>query len=191
MSTNHIIGVCLQRHGDAEHQWHDPAGDDLSDAAGNHAINDAVDNQRACGSASRGAICPESAVVRLRSAGELNDAIGPVIAAMLDRGYSHRDMFAMRLALEEAIVNAVKHGNAGDPAKEVYVRFHVTTEEALAEVEDEGPGFDPRAVKDPLALENLERPCGRGLLLMQYYMTYIRYSERGNTVTLGRLRTCE
>lgn len=191
MNAIHIMGNFLPSNGDAEHQWHNPADDSLSGSAVTLPMNDNVANQRACGSACQSAISAEPALVRLHSASQLNDAIGPVIAAMLDQGYTHRDMFAMRLALEEAIVNAVKHGNACDPAKEVRVRFQVTRDEALAEVEDEGPGFNPDAVKDPLATENLERPCGRGLLLMQHYMTYVRYSERGNVVTFGRVRTWE
>lgn len=190
MNANHSAGICMHFSGDADHPRHNHV--EAKPNGGAHfSTSDAVDEQRACGSASNRAISREPAVVRIRSASDLHDAIGPVIAAMLDKGYTHRDMFAMQLALEEAIVNAVKHGNAGDSAKEVRVRYSVTTDEALAEVEDEGPGFDPHAVKDPLALENLERPCGRGLLLIQHYMTYVRYSERGNVVTFGRLRTGE
>jgi serine/threonine-protein kinase RsbW len=108
---------------------------------------------------------------------------------MHKHGYSGRDVFAMRLALEEAIVNAVKHGNAGDPSKAVRVCCHVTAQEVRAEVEDEGPGFDPRRLLDPLAVENLDRPCGRGLLLMRHYLTRICYNERGNVVILCKARS--
>jgi serine/threonine-protein kinase RsbW len=190
MSANQILGVSMHLGGDAEHRWRNPPDDESNDNASDGPMYE-VGTRPAHGSALHGAICSEVAVVRIRSAGDLHNAISPAIAAMLDQGYSHRDMFAMRLALEEAIVNAVKHGNASDPAKEVRVRFRVTNEVALAEVEDEGPGFDPHTVKDPLATENLERPCGRGLLLMEYYMTTVRYNERGNIVTLGRLRSWE
>ncbi len=164
---------------------------ELAAFAGTRRRSDGPDTADARGGARS---CPddrEPAVVSIRSAGQLHEAIGPVLAAMLDLGYSHRDMFAMRLSLEEAIVNAVKHGNEADPAKEVHIRYYITPEEAVAEVEDEGPGFDPRAVKDPLTSENLDRPGGRGLLLMEYYMTRVQYSERGNTVILGRLRSWE
>jgi serine/threonine-protein kinase RsbW len=181
----------MQLSSNSEQKRRKPADNELHGRAANLQVNDAVGTHPTCGSAADCAIRHEPVLIRIRSAGELHNVIGPVIAAMLDKGYAHRDMFAMRLSLEEAIVNAVKHGNASDPAKEVRVRFHVTVDEALAEVEDEGPGFDPHAVKDPLATENLERPCGRGLLLMEYYMTSVRYSERGNVVTLGRLRSWE
>src|SRR5687768_1823903 len=65
-----------------------------------------------------------------------------VADAMRRHGYPVNDTFAVRLALEEALVNAVKHGHGYDPSKAVRVHFRVTTEEVLAEVEDEGPGFD-------------------------------------------------
>jgi len=58
----------------------------------------------------------------------------------------------------------------------------------LAEVEDEGPGFDPGGVADPTAAENRERTDGRGLLLMRHYMTWVRFSARGNRVTLYKQR---
>src|SRR5262249_38258112 len=72
---------------------------------------------------------------------------------------------AIRLALEEALVNAVKHGNQLDPEKQVHVRYTLNTTEFAIEIRDEGQGFEPEEVPDPTAPEFLERPCGRGLLL--------------------------
>jgi serine/threonine-protein kinase RsbW len=88
------------------------------------------------------------------------------------------------LSLEEALVNALRHGHGLDPTKVVRVRYHVAADVVLAEVEDEGPGFDPRAVPDPLKDENLERPSGRGILLMRRYMTSVEHKGRGNHLTL-------
>jgi serine/threonine-protein kinase RsbW len=65
----------------------------------------------------------------------------------------------------------------------------VSNHEALAEVQDQGPGFDPEAVPDPMAPENLDRPCGRGLLLIRHYTTWVRYHDCGNLVTLCKHRT--
>ncbi len=117
--------------------------------------------------------------------GVLSALCGELTAA----GYPEKDVFAVRLALDEAIVNAVKHGNRGDPGKAVRVRYQVTPESFLVEVEDEGEGFDPRQVPDPLAPENLERSSGRGLFLRRAYMTWVRHNERGNAVTLCKYRT--
>ena len=128
-------------------------------------------------------------VLALRSAEEVVPALERLSAAMSAAGYPQRDAFALRLALEEALVNALKHGHRGDPSKEVRLRYRVTAEEAVAEVEDQGPGFDPAAVPDPLAPENLEKPSGRGLLLMRRYLSWLRFNERGNVVTLCRRRS--
>jgi serine/threonine-protein kinase RsbW len=115
-------------------------------------------------------------------------ALRHVEAALEVLGYSERDRFAVRLALDEALANALKHGNRGDPAKCVRLCWRVTPECVLAKVEDEGEGFDPAAVPDPRDPENLERSCGRGLLLMRHYMDEVRYHGRGNRVTLGKRR---
>jgi anti-sigma regulatory factor (Ser/Thr protein kinase) len=110
-------------------------------------------------------------------------------AAMLEGGYPSRDRFAVLLAAAEALVNAIKHGNCGDRRKQVRVRYRVGTAQVLVEVEDEGPGFDPPAVPDPLAPENLAKTSGRGLLLINAYSTWVRHNARGNRVTFCRSRT--
>ncbi|HWG42538.1 MAG TPA: ATP-binding protein [Gemmataceae bacterium] len=125
----------------------------------------------------------------VQSAAEINQVIELVTTAMAEEGYTHKDIFGMNLALEEALINAIKHGHRGDPSLVVRVHYHVTAEEVLAVIEDQGPGFDPESVADPLAPENRERPSGRGLLLMRHYLTGVRYNERGNAVTLRRQRS--
>jgi serine/threonine-protein kinase RsbW len=125
----------------------------------------------------------------LRRLDEVAGVVEAVAAEMAAAGYPKKDAFAARLALEEALVNAVKHGNQGDPSKQVQVRYDLSEERLLVDVEDEGCGFDPAEVPDPLAPENLERSCGRGLHLIRSYMTWVRHNERGNRVTLCRHRT--
>jgi len=104
-------------------------------------------------------------------------------------GYSERDSFCMRLAIEEAVVNGLVHGNRNDPTKQVRVRYRVRPENVLAEVEDEGDGFDPRGVPDPTAMENLDKSSGRGLFLIEHYTTWVRYNASGNRVTLCKCPT--
>jgi serine/threonine-protein kinase RsbW len=125
----------------------------------------------------------------VQSVAEIERVVAAVTGGMVAAEYPGRDAFAMRLALEEALVNAVKHGNGNDPAKSVRVSYRVTAQRVLTEVEDEGPGFDPGEVPDPTAPENLERSSGRGLFLMRSYMTWIRYNERGNRVALCKERS--
>ena len=112
-----------------------------------------------------------------------------VTSRMARQGYPERDVFAVRLGLEEALVNAVKHGHHSDPSKRVHVRYCVTPTQVLAEVEDQGPGFDPGAVPDPTAPANRGQSSGRGLFLMRSYLTSVRYNPKGNRVTLCKQRS--
>ncbi len=114
------------------------------------------------------------------------------IVAMLERmEYPARDVFGMRLALEEAIVNAIKHGNRMDPKKTVSIRCEIDAHRVHVQIEDEGPGFSPTDVPDPTAEENLEKPGGRGIMLMKAFMTKVEYNARGNQVTLEKTRDAE
>jgi serine/threonine-protein kinase RsbW len=100
-------------------------------------------------------------------------------------GYPARDVFAVRLALREATVNAFRHGNRGDPGKGVWIDYLVTWNEVVVEVTDQGPGFDP------LDVERSERTTPRGLFLMHAYMTGVSFSRPGNRVTLWKLRSLD
>ena len=102
--------------------------------------------------------------------------------------YTDKEIFSIRLALEEALVNAIKHGNQMDRSKRVRVAYRVAQERFDVLIADEGQGFDPRDVPDPTAPENLERPCGRGLMLMRHYMTAVDYNRTGNAVSMSKLR---
>jgi serine/threonine-protein kinase RsbW len=98
-----------------------------------------------------------------------------------------RDLFSIKLALEEAMVNAIKHGNQYDRNKKVEIAYQVTSERFIIRITDEGDGFDPADVPDPTAVENLERPCGRGLMLMRHYMTEVDYNKSGNSVQMSKV----
>ena len=102
--------------------------------------------------------------------------------------YDERDVFGVRLAIEEALVNAIKHGNQMDPTKTVRITCRVAPHKVRIEIEDQGTGFQPEEVPDPTSDENLERPCGRGLMLMRYYMSEVTFSASGNTVAMTKLR---
>ena len=112
-----------------------------------------------------------------------------ILRQLEDLQFEDQDLFGVRLALEEALVNAIKHGNRLDPAKNVRVQWCVDDVRVVIEIEDEGEGFDPGDVPDPTADENLERPCGRGIHLMRAFMTSIEYLDRGNRVVLIKSRT--
>jgi serine/threonine-protein kinase RsbW len=100
---------------------------------------------------------------------------------------SPREVFSIKLALEEALINAIKHGNQMDRNKKVRVHYRVAPGSFEVRVFDEGGGFDPNDVPDPTAVENLERPCGRGLMLMRHYMTEVVYNQAGNCVAMSKV----
>ena len=102
--------------------------------------------------------------------------------------FGEREVFGIRLAVEEALVNAIKHGNQMDSSRKVRVAFQVSQEKFEVVIADEGEGFDPCEVPDPTAPENLERPCGRGIMLMRHYMTTVAYNDRGNAVSMSKVR---
>ena len=114
---------------------------------------------------------------------KVGDSILPILSA---KGYGERNIFAVRLALEEAVVNAIKHGNELDSTKKVTIRFVVEDNAFSVSVTDEGPGFDPEEVPDPWDPDNLEAESGRGLALMGAYMDEVSYNETGNTVTMKK-----
>lgn len=100
--------------------------------------------------------------------------------------YAPDAIFAIKLALEEAIINAIKHGNKFDPAKVVRIEAHVSPQQTEIIIEDEGAGFERSSVPDPTADENLHSLHGRGLLLMESYMNEVNYSRGGRRIRLVR-----
>jgi serine/threonine-protein kinase RsbW len=120
---------------------------------------------------------------RLSSVDEMASVIESVLAVMIGLCYGPKDIFAARLALEEAICNSIKHAHKYDASKVVEVRYAVQPNQVLIEVEDEGAGFDPSQIRDATTPENLDRPCGRGLLLIRHYAAWVRHNRQGNCIT--------
>ena len=110
------------------------------------------------------------------------------IEAVVRSAFAEHEAFAIKMAVEEALVNAIKHGNQMDPDKSVRVAYALGTERFDVRITDEGPGFNPEDVPDPTAPENLERPCGRGLLLIRFYMSSVTFQDNGRTIVMHKLR---
>ena len=104
--------------------------------------------------------------------------------AIESAGLGQTVAFAVRLALEEALVNAIRHGHGGDASLEIKVEAQVDSSEIVLSVEDVGPGFDPDAVPDPTADENLTIASGRGLALMRAFMTEVEVMPPGNRIVM-------
>jgi len=113
----------------------------------------------------------------------IESAVLPLLSV---RGYGERQIFAIRLALEEAVINAIKHGNELDPTKKVKVDFTIGEDDIQISVADEGSGFDVETVPDPTALQNLEADSGRGIALMRAYMDEVVFNDTGNQVTMRK-----
>jgi serine/threonine-protein kinase RsbW len=99
-------------------------------------------------------------------------------------GFADQSLFALKLALEEALINAIKHGNKLDPTKHVHVEAKIEPQRVEISIEDEGPGFKRDSVPDPTADENLCKCSGRGILLIEAYMTSVKWSKNGRRVTM-------
>jgi len=110
-------------------------------------------------------------------------------AWMIEQGYPQVDRFAMILSLQEAVSNAVRHGHNGDETKVVRVSLLVKSDETVIVVEDQGSGFDPRKVPNPLHVEHLERNRKWGLSVMRSYTSWMTFNNRGNRVSFGRRRS--
>lgn len=93
------------------------------------------------------------------------------------------------VALDEAFVNAVKHGNKFDARKLVRVTAEVSKKEARFTIEDEGEGFDVNNIPDPLDPENLFKTSGRGVLFIYNIMDEVKYNDRGNRLTMVKKAT--
>ena len=110
--------------------------------------------------------------------------------ALRESGASEEHRHWIGLALREAVANAIKHGNRQDASKQVEIEVGLSGGELEIRVADEGPGFDPDGVKDPLAPETKFRADGRGIFYMRKFMDDVRYAFRpsGGTIVILRKR---
>lgn len=109
------------------------------------------------------------------------------VMAEVDRlGYGESSRFALSLGFEEALVNAIKHGNKFDVKKKVYIEAKISASRAIISIEDEGPGFYRDSVPDPRCDENLTKCSGRGILLVESYMTSVQWANGGRRIIMMR-----
>jgi serine/threonine-protein kinase RsbW len=95
-----------------------------------------------------------------------------------------RTRFNLRVALAEALANAIVAGNREDRSKSVLVEADLSGDEVRVEITDEGTGFDPAGITAPLLPEELDRPNGRGLFLIQQLIDDVSFNDRGNSICL-------
>ncbi len=107
-----------------------------------------------------------------------------IMAVLRQLGFEDEDLADLHIAIEEGLANAIKHGNQLDASKQVKIEGVFDGNKVRIEIEDEGSGFDPEDVPDPTLEENLDKPSGRGILLMRAFMDTIEYNDKGNRLRI-------
>ena len=122
----------------------------------------------------------ESTLESVNKAEEMADQIAS------QAGFDEDTRSGIAMAVREGMINAVLHGNAYDPAKRVNLTFEQTGRELVVTIADEGRGFVPEEIPDPLAPENLLKESGRGIFLMRTFMDEVRFRKlnSGTEITL-------
>ncbi|HEX9198800.1 MAG TPA: ATP-binding protein [Acidobacteriaceae bacterium] len=106
-------------------------------------------------------------------------------------GFDEDTVSNIAMAVREAAVNAVLHGNAYSPTKQITVSFETTSDSMIVRVADQGHGLDPNSLPDPLAPENILRGSGRGIFLIRAFMDEVHFRQLhpGTELTLIKHRT--
>lgn len=111
-----------------------------------------------------------------------------VLSELKASEFSQEDIFAVHLALEEAFINAITHGNKMDADKQIQIDYLIGSDRVEISMTDEGDGFDPKTVPDPRYGENLYKAEGRGLFLIRAFMDVVEFNDRGNAMRMVRYR---
>jgi serine/threonine-protein kinase RsbW len=114
----------------------------------------------------------------------MNGVLQYLLARVAKLGLIAPERSNLFIALDEAFVNAVKHGNKNDPNKLVRVGAELSPKEACFTIEDEGEGFDVQTIPDPRDPANLFKSSGRGVLLIYNIMDEVEYNAQGNRVKM-------
>jgi serine/threonine-protein kinase RsbW len=135
--------------------------------------------------------CPWTVRLNLESRLEVLEQVEGTVSRLTEAaGLTMDTSTDVAVAVRESVVNAITHGNGLDASKRIHVSFLVVDKTLEVEVVDEGLGFDPEALPDPVDEANLLRPDGRGILMMKCFMDEVKYSfpESGGTVVTMRKR---
>jgi serine/threonine-protein kinase RsbW len=109
-----------------------------------------------------------------------------LISSLREKNIDEAIIFDIHVGFEEALRNAMIHGNKLDPTKEVRIETEVTGDTVIIIVEDEGEGFDPHSLPDPTLDENLLKEGGRGVYLIKHLMDEVIYEKDGRKVIMKK-----
>lgn len=120
--------------------------------------------------------------------GQAHALIDEIMQQVQTLDWSTKEQFAINMALEEALVNAVQHGNHSDPSKMVHFTCQLNNDRLYVQVEDEGDGFDPNDVPDPTDEDHLMVASGRGVLLIRSFVSRATWNDKGNILEFEKDR---
>ena len=116
----------------------------------------------------------------------LKEVSKELINTLKDKNVSEEVIFDVHVGFEEALRNAMIHGNRSHPKKKVKIETEITDEWVMIIVEDEGNGFDLESLPDPTVGENLLKESGRGVYLIKHLMDEVRYEKNGSRVIMKK-----
>jgi len=111
-----------------------------------------------------------------------------ITEVLKEMNFSEEAAEQVNLAVIEAGTNAIKHGNKNDPSKRVYFELRISDDKLTVVVRDEGEGFNPDEVGNPLDPENILKPSGRGIFLMRALMDEVKYDKKGTEVRMVKYK---
>lgn len=114
---------------------------------------------------------------------ELEESLGRIKKAFqIDK----EKFYEILIAITEAVINAIQHGNRGDPNKRVFLNISAQKHKINVEVVDEGEGFNPLTVQDPLTPENITKEHGRGIFIIRSFAdsVHIKADKTGTKVKM-------
>lgn len=109
-----------------------------------------------------------------------------ILAALSPYGVSEERLFDIKLCVEEAVRNAILHGNKLDKRLRVKVSYLIADGRVKIEVEDEGPGYDPAKIPDPTNKGNMLKESGRGVCLIRRLMDRVDFNQKGNKILMEK-----
>jgi len=120
------------------------------------------------------------------NSGRIRESSSRILEDLESYAIDEKTAFEIKLCVEEAVRNAIVHGNKSDPKRKVRLGYWVSEGVLNIEIEDEGAGFDHELVKDPTKEENILRNSGRGVYLIKKLMDKVEYSTKGNKINMAK-----
>lgn len=127
----------------------------------------------------------DNAVIKIPSNYKyIKEASSKIIDSLKKLDADESLLFDVRLCVEEALINAIKHGNKMDEKLNVYVDYKINGNKLVITIQDEGNGFDYKNLQDPTKENNLFKDSGRGVFLIHHLMDEVTYNDKGNQIKL-------